>query len=237
MGRPWILVVAAALLVAGSAALSRPGPTANAIWRDPVARANAIRAGAPLFARHCAACHGADLKGRPDAHTPDLTDDRWLYGGQDIDTFVMQASDIERTILHGIRSGDPAGRNWPAMPARGAGHSLEADEIAAVTEYVLKLSGQPHDAAQAEAGREVYEGEGDCVDCHTLQGWGDPATGAADLTRPRTWLYGTTRTAIAQSVTEGRRGVCGADRYYLYPYQARELAVYVLSKAKTRKYI
>jgi len=51
--------------------------SANAIWDDPALRAEAVRLAPPLFARHCASCHGADLKGTPGAHVPDLTDDRW----------------------------------------------------------------------------------------------------------------------------------------------------------------
>lgn len=207
------------------------GRSADAIWADPALRADAVALAPPLYARHCAACHGADLKGLAKAHTPDLTDDRWLFGGQDIDTFIMRASDVEQTILHGIRAPDPQTRNWPTMPARGVGHSLEPDEIAAVTEYVLKLSGQPHDARQLALGRATFEGEGGCYDCHTVQGWGDTATGAADLTRPRTWLYGTDRGAIAATVREGRVNASPAFAGKLSGEEAKVLAVYVLSKA------
>jgi cytochrome c oxidase cbb3-type subunit 3 len=225
-----------ALLVLTSAALARRAPLdANGIWANPALREQAVRAGAPVFARACAGCHGADGRGALGGHAPDLTDDRWLYGGEDIDTFIMRASDIERTVLHGIRADDAEGRNWPEMPARGVGHSLEPDEISAVTEYVLKLAGKAHDPAQIAAGKEAFEGEGGCYDCHTLQGWGDTATGAADLTRPQTWLYGSDRAAIAQSVTEGRKGVSPAFAGKLTPAEVRAVSVYVLSLAKTRK--
>lgn len=235
-----VLALAAVCALSGAADAARQQrqqPSVNRIWADPAARARAIRAGAPVFARACASCHGADGKGAPGAFAPDLTDDRWLYGGEDIDTFIMRASDVASTILHGIRAGDKQGRNWPEMPARGVGHSLDPDEIAAVTEYVLKLSGQPYDAAQIPAGKEAFEGEGGCYDCHTMQGWGDTATGAADLTRPKTWLYGTSRAAVAASVTEGRAGVSPAFAGKLTPAEVRALSVYVLSLAKTRKYI
>lgn len=207
------------------------GRSADAIWADPVLRADAAALAPPLYVRHCATCHGADLKGLSKAHTPDLTDDRWLFGGEDIDTFIMHAGDVEQTILHGIRAPDPRTRNWPTMPARGVGHSLEPDEIAAVTEYVLKLSGQPHDTRQLALGQETFEGEGGCYDCHTMQGWGDTATGAADLTRPRTWLYGADRAAIAATVREGRVNVSPAFAGKLSGEEAKVLAVYVLSKA------
>jgi cytochrome c oxidase cbb3-type subunit 3 len=218
-------------------AWSRIGQSsADAIWAKPDLRQDAIALGQPLFARHCASCHGQDLKGLASAHTPDLTDDRWLFGGEDIDTFVMRASDVERTILHGIRAKDPKTRDWPIMPARGVGHSLEPDEMAAATEYVLKLSGQPYDKAQIALGKETFEGEGGCYDCHTVQGWGDTATGAADLTRPKTWLYGRDRAAIAETIALGRSASSPAFSGKLKPEEARVLAVYVLSKAKSLKY-
>jgi cytochrome c oxidase cbb3-type subunit 3 len=229
------LGMAALLVLTSAASARRASPDADGIWTDPALREQAMRAGAPVFARACAGCHGADGRGASGGHAPDLTDDRWLFGGEDIDTFTMRASDIERTVLHGIRADDAEGRNWPEMPARGVGHSLEPDEISAVTEYVLKLAGKPYDPAQIAFGKETFEGEGGCYDCHTLQGWGDTATGAADLTRPQTWLYGTDRAAIAQSITEGRNGVSPAFAGKLTPAEVRAVSVYVLSLAKSRR--
>jgi cytochrome c oxidase cbb3-type subunit 3 len=215
----------------------RAGPAVDAAWADPVARGRAIKAGAPLYQKHCAGCHGADARGTAAAHTPDLTDGRWLFGGEDIDTFLIRPSDIAFTIVHGIRSGDPQARNLALMPALGTGHSLDRDEVAAVTEYVLKLSGQPYDATKIAAGKETYEGEGGCYDCHAVQGWGDPAIGAADLTSPQTWLYGCDRASIIATVTQGRVGISPAFAGKLTAGQVRDLSIYVLSRAKSRKYI
>jgi len=226
-----------AAVLAGPVFGHRSARSADAVWADPVARASAIKAGAPLYARHCAGCHGADARGTMAAHTPDLTDGHWLFGGEDIDTFLIRPSDIAFTILHGIRSGDPQARNLALMPALGTGHSLDPDEVAAVTEYVLKLSGQPYDATKIAAGKETYEGEGGCYDCHAVQGWGDPAIGAPDLTRPETYLYGHDRASIAATVTRGRVGISPAFAGKLTPGQVRDLSIYVLSRAKSRKYI
>src|ERR1700729_1470166 len=49
----------------------------------------------PLYAQHCAACHGTDLRGNPALGAPNLTDDVWLYGDGSI-------LDIERTLLYGV---------------------------------------------------------------------------------------------------------------------------------------
>jgi cytochrome c oxidase cbb3-type subunit 3 len=238
--RSTLLLASAGLLtamLAGPASGRHPGPSVDAIWANPVARAAAIKAGAPLYARHCAGCHGADARGTTAAHTPDLTDGRWLFGGEDIDTFLIRPSDIAFTIVHGIRSGDPQARNLALMPALGTGHSLDPDEVAAVTEYVLKLSGQSYDETKIAAGKETYEGEGGCYDCHAMQGWGDPAIGAADLTHPDTYLYGHDRAAIAATVTEGRVGVSPAFAGKLTQAQVRDLSIYVLSRASSRNYI
>lgn len=213
------------------------GHSADAIWDDPDLRGDALGLGAQVYGARCAGCHGADLKGIPAAHAPDLTDDHWLYGGEDIDTFIMRASDVERTVLHGIRAADPQTRNWPEMPARGQGHSLDPDEIADVTEYVLKVSGQPYDAARIAGGKQTFFGEGGCYDCHTAQGWGDPAIGAADLTRPRTWLWGSDRAAITSTVRGGRQGIMPGFAGAIDPIDAKAVAVYVLSRAATRKYV
>lgn len=40
-----------------------------------------LTAGREVFATNCAACHGADGTGMRELGAPDLTDDRWLYGG------------------------------------------------------------------------------------------------------------------------------------------------------------
>ena len=213
------------------------GKAIDAAWANPAARARAEKAGAPLFARHCAGSRGADARGLRAAHTPDLTDGRWLFGGDDIDTFLIRPSDIAFTIRHGIRTGDPQSRNLALMPALGTGHSLDPDEVAAVTEYVLKLSGQPFDETRIAQGKETFEGEGGCYDCHTVQGWGDPAIGSTDLTHPETYLYGHDRAAIVATVTEGRVGVSPAFAGELTPSEVRDLSIYVLSRAKSRKYI
>ena len=45
------------------------------------ANADAAARGKILFADNCAACHGADAKGKAELGGPNLTDDIWLYGG------------------------------------------------------------------------------------------------------------------------------------------------------------
>src|SRR5215831_15475307 len=58
----------------------------NDIAKNPDMQSIAMTGGKALYAANCSSCHGADLKGAPDAHTPDLTDNEWLYIGDDPDS-------------------------------------------------------------------------------------------------------------------------------------------------------
>ena len=73
---------------------------------------------------------------------PNLLDDDWLWGGT--------VDDIRQTVTHGIRDDADPDTRFSQMPAFG--EILEPEEIDGLTQYVLSLSGQEHDAAAAEAG-------------------------------------------------------------------------------------
>ncbi|WP_324751715.1 cytochrome-c oxidase, cbb3-type subunit III [Roseovarius sp. Pro17] len=47
------------------------------------ASAEQISAGAEIFAENCASCHGEDGAGMIELGAPNLTDDSWIYGGDD----------------------------------------------------------------------------------------------------------------------------------------------------------
>jgi len=80
--------------------------------------------GRQKFAAICAACHGADAKGNPQLHAPNLTDKVWLYGGS------------EATIIETITKGR-AGQ----MPAHKG--FLDDGKIHLLTAYVYSLSREP----------------------------------------------------------------------------------------------
>ena len=77
--------------------------------------------GGEKFAAICAACHGADARGNPQMHAPNLTDSVWLYGGS-------EATIIE-TITNG-RSGQ--------MPSHKG--FLDDGKIHLLAAYVYGLS-------------------------------------------------------------------------------------------------
>jgi cytochrome c oxidase cbb3-type subunit 3 len=177
----------------------------------------------PVFASTCARCHGADMKGNPAAGAPNLTDRVWLYDQGNV-------SDIERTILYGIRSGHAKARNITDMPAVGRLGVLKDPEIRDVVEYVEQLSQQPHDAAAADRGQALFKDKGNCFDCHAPDGTGNPDYGSTDLTA-NTWIYGGDRETLFKSVRDGRHGKMDAFIGKLSYAQIRALAVEVYERS------
>lgn len=179
----------------------------------------AVAEAKPLFARDCAVCHGADMKGSAATGAPNLTDQSWLYGEGDV--FA-----IERTILYGVRSTQQKSHNVTEMPAYGLRGQLSDADIRNVVQYVLQLSHRPADAQAALAGREVYNGEAACGDCHGPDGAGNSDYGAPDLTAD-SWLYGGDPGSLYNSIYYGHHGVMPAWIGKLTPAQIRALAVYI----------
>ena len=137
-------------------------------------------AGATLFKDNCAPCHQAGGVGKV-TFSPNLVDDVWIYGG----TYEK----IQETIT--------MGRNGMMPAFKGV---LPDDKIKQVGNYVLSLSGEPHDAEAAKAGDAIFHGEGGCAVCHGPDAKGNPALGSANLT-DKNWLWAN---VPAQSTAEGK---------------------------------
>ena len=167
---------------------------------DPKAMATARN----LFQVNCAMCHGSDGGGAKGF--PNLTDKNWQWGG-DPDTVVQ-------TIT--------AGR-IAAMPAWGS--VLGAQGVDQAEAYVEQLSGQPHDAALAAAGRTVFETN--CAACHGVDGKGNPLVGAPNLTDD-VWLYGGDAATLKQTIEAGRNGQMPAFGDRLGAERVRLLAAYAI---------
>ena len=167
---------------------------------DPKAMATARN----LFQVNCAMCHGSDGGGAKGF--PNLTDKNWQWGG-DPDTVVQ-------TITAGRIAAMPA---WgPVLGAQGV------DQAEA---YVEQLSGQPHDAALAAAGRTVFETN--CAACHGVDGKGNPLVGAPNLTDD-VWLYGGDPATLKQTIEAGRNGQMPAFGDRLGAERVRLLAAYAI---------
>ncbi len=169
--------------------------------RDP----KAMAIGERLFVNNCSGCHGSDARGSKGF--PNLTDSDWLHGGS--------PQDIVESITHG-RVG--------TMPPMAAAVGSQVD-VSNVANYVLSLSGSPHDAAAAEAGKAKFVV---CAACHGPDGKGNIAIGSANLT-DKIWLHGFGKDAIAAMVNNGKTNIMPAQETRLSPEQIHVVGAYVWS--------
>lgn len=191
----------------------------NGIGADPELAAFAERAGAAVFRTNCSTCHGSGAAGFEGKGYPNLLDDDWLWGG------TME--DIHLTVAHGIRNTTDPDARYSQMPAFGVDGILDETQIAQVTEHVLAISGQDHDAAAAAAGATLYAEN--CAACHMEDGSGDRTQGAPKL-NDAIWLYGGSREAIIETVTQSRFGVMPGWNERLSEDEIRAVAFYVHSR-------
>ncbi|WP_343640163.1 cytochrome-c oxidase, cbb3-type subunit III [Roseateles sp.] len=175
------------------------GKAVEALASDPQATAIGER----LFANNCATCHGSDAKGSKGF--PNLTDNDWLYGGSG-DTIV-------ETITKGREGTMP-----PMAAAVGNG-----EDVRNLANYVLSLSGSPHNSVAAALGKSKFSA---CAACHGMDGKGNQALGAPNLT-DRIWLHGWGEGAIINMVNNGKHSHMPEHGSRLSPEQIRVLAAYV----------
>jgi cytochrome c oxidase cbb3-type subunit III len=169
--------------------------------KDPEARAIGQR----LFLTYCSQCHGSDAGGG--SGFPNLRDKDWLYGG-DPET-------IKASIMNG-RMG--------TMPPLGVVLGGEAG-VKEMANYVLSLSGSPHDAALAAKGKEKFA---ICAACHGPEGKGNQQIGAPNLT-DKIWLFGGSEKTIMETITMGRVSQMPAHKDFLGEAKVHLLAAYVYS--------
>jgi cytochrome c oxidase cbb3-type subunit 3 len=205
--------------------------------------------GRSVYEKSCASCHGADLKGVADQHTPDLTDAEWRFSGDDYQSggVIKLPSDVEWTVRFGIRSGhanargaevsmlayDPKFRTEEDTKDFGDKEFLTPTEIDDVVEYVLQISGQRFDRPKAARGRALFNNnaKGNCVDCHGADGSGIDTFGSSNLTKKNLYLYGSDRASIRESLVKGRHGTMPAFEGVLKPEEVKAVSIFVFSHA------
>jgi len=163
----------------------------------------AMAMGQRLFLNNCAQCHGSD--GRGSKGFPNLADGDWLWGGE-FDT-------VKQTISKGRQGMMP-----PMAAAVG-----NAEDQRNLAQYVLSLSGSPHNALKAQLGRDKFTA---CAACHGPQGKGNTALGAPNLA-DKTWLHGWGEEAVLAMIQNGKHNVMPAQEKLLSPEQVHVLAAYV----------
>lgn len=169
------------------------------IARQP--RAMAI--GERLFMNNCAQCHGSDARGSKGF--PNLTDKDWLHGG------------TPEKIAESITKGR-VGTMPPMAAAVGS-----QDDVKNLANYVLSLSGAPHDSLRAGLGKAKFSA---CAACHGVGGVGNQALGAPNLA-DKVWLHGYGEAAIVQIVNQGKLSEMPAQEGRLTEAQIKLLASYV----------
>ena len=152
----------------------------------------AVAGGAAVFRTNCSQCHGSGAAGAKGY--PNLLDDDWLWGGT--------IEEIAYTINHGIRNEIDPDSRWTEMPAFG--EILEKDQISQVVQHVISLSSTEFDTAMAAEGAVIFDEQ--CSACHAVDGAGDRAFGAPNLT-DAIWLYGGDEQALTETITNSRFGV------------------------------
>jgi cytochrome c oxidase cbb3-type subunit 3 len=169
------------------------------VAKDPQAHAIGER----LFMNNCSQCHGSDARGSKGF--PNLTDADWLHGGA--------PENIKTTLTLGR-----IGQMPPMAAAVGS-----SDDVKNVANYVLSLSGSPHDSVRANLGKEKFVV---CAACHGMDGKGNIALGAPNLTDD-IWLHGYGEAAIMAMVNNGKVNQMPAQGGKLTEAQIHVLASYV----------
>ena len=167
----------------------------------------ALSVGERVFMNNCAQCHGSDARGSKSY--PNLTNANSAWLGD------RNAAHIVQTVTNG-RTG--------MMPALGAAIGGEA-ELSEVANYVLSLSGSPHNEVKAFSGKKHFSA---CAACHGVNGKGNKALGAPDLTDDY-WLHGWGEAAIVNMVKNGKTNAMPAQSGKLTADQIHVVAAYVYS--------
>ena len=167
----------------------------------------ALAVGERLFMNNCSQCHGSD--GAGSKGFPNLTNANAGWLGE------RGAAHIVQTVTNG-RTG--------LMPPMGAaiGGDPEMSELA---NYVLSLSGSPHNEIKAFSGKSKFS---TCAACHGVDGKGNKALGAPNLT-DNYWLHGWGEAAIVSAIKNGKNNVMPAQSPKLSAEQIHVVAAYVLS--------
>ena len=175
----------------------------------------AVAGGRSAFLVNCIQCHGTGAAGSKGY--PNLNDDDWLWGGT--------LEEIYHSIAYGIRSDHPEA-HLSEMPSFDG--ILTRPQMVAVANYVLSLSGRPHDAALAAEGGPIYAEPSNCSGCHGAGGEGDRTIGVPRL-NDAIMLRGDTADDIVRQMIAPQHGVMPAWSGRLSDTVVKELALYVYS--------
>ncbi len=185
----------------------------NKMTADPQLLQQAVAGGAAAFKVNCVQCHGSGAAGVQDLGYPNLNDDDWLWGG-DIES-------IHYSITYGIRQPEDNDMRQSIMPTFDG--ALDSEQINAVVDHVLSLSGKAEINPQGE---QLFADN--CAACHGPDGTGMRIFGAPNLA-DAIWLRGDRREAISSQILHPKMGAMPAWKDRLDPVTIKMLAAYVHS--------
>lgn len=166
----------------------------------------AVAMGERLYLTYCTQCHGSDARGG--RSFPNLADNDWLG--------PANAEHVKSTIING---------RLAVMPAMAAAIGNTDDAVTEVANYVLSMSDSRHDAALAAKGQPKFAV---CAGCHGVDGKGNPAVGAPNLTDD-TWLYGGSLASVKAAISGGFNNQMPAFGKLLGEGKAHVTAAYIWS--------
>lgn len=143
------MMVALAVLLIAAVAIYIQSPQSSSAYIDPTDK-QLVQAGAPVYAKYCAACHGANLEGQPEWRAR-LPNGRLPAPPHDASGHTWHHPDA--VLVDIIRNGLVPGRTAPEgyisdMPAYAG--ILSDHEITAVLAYIKSHWPQQARAAQKE---------------------------------------------------------------------------------------
>ena len=124
---------------------------------NPFAGRVDVRIGERLFEAQCSNCHGLAATGNPEAGGPDLTTGRFRTASTDAGLFRVIRDGIRGTAMIGINSNSSDQAVWQVVTYLNSLNPADS------------LDNLP---GSATAGRQLFEGKGDCTRCHIVKGEG-----------------------------------------------------------------
>ncbi len=199
-----------------------PMSTFAQVRRDPELMNSIRSAGKPLFSDNCAVCHGMAGAGGPGY--PDLTDNVWLWGGDD----QPAEHAILETLRVGINSQHVDGR-LAQMPAFGRDGMIDRQAVLAVINHLHAINMDQTESAEPDqrSGNGAAVFADNCAACHGETGKGDQDIGAPDLTDAN-WIYGGDSQSLFDTVWNGRQGHMPSWENRLSEADRRLLTFYIL---------
>jgi mono/diheme cytochrome c family protein len=201
----------------------------NDIFRSMRLTAGAMLLGKKVYEKNCATCHGADLKGVPDQHTPDLTDGEWRFSGDDLTSGgnVKFPSDVEWTVRYGIPPRTRMRAGWRPI----CWLSIQNIALKRIRPRDRRSAGGcgPRRARRCFVPRWF---EGQLLRLPRRRRTGYDPIGSTNLTRPDLYLWGSDRASIHESIVKGRRAFMPAFDGTLKPEEIQAVSIFAFSHAK-----